>query len=181
MLTLEIVHTKDGVEDNCNDNALTGDTLTNWVDFAADITGQLGSEWTEITLNFREDFFGPDEFDIETVLAQDWRGDPTSLVVETSGSAEGFEQALAATRPRGTLVLKSTIRERPSVDPAPLVINEIRLVGSRCGPFPPALRALETGSVDVRPLVSERVALNEAVEGIRRAREPGALKVLIEP
>jgi threonine dehydrogenase-like Zn-dependent dehydrogenase len=59
-------------------------------------------------------------------------------------------------------------------------VNEIRVVGSRCGPFPPALRALELGSVDVRSLVSERVPLDKADEGLRRACEPGTLKVLVE-
>ncbi len=118
--------------------------------------------------------------DIETVLAADWRGDPVSLVVEATGTAEGFEQATAALRPRGTLVLKSTVSERPSVDLAPLVIDEIQVVGSRCGPFPPALRALELGAVDVRSLVTDRVPLSRATEALERASAPGALKVLIE-
>lgn len=118
--------------------------------------------------------------DIQTVLLEDWRRTPASLVVEATGRAEGFAQAVAATRPRGTLVLKSTVSERPCVDLAPLVIDEIRVVGSRCGPFPPALRALETGSIDVRSLVCERLPLDAALEGLRRADEPGVLKVLLE-
>jgi threonine dehydrogenase-like Zn-dependent dehydrogenase len=117
---------------------------------------------------------------IETVLTDDWNLAPTSLVVEATGSAEGFARALAATRPRGTLVLKSTLADRSHVDLAPLVIDEIRVVGSRCGPFPPALRALETGSIDVRPLISDRVSLADAEQGLRRAAEPGVLKVLID-
>ena len=103
------------------------------------------------------------------------------LVVEATGSTEGFSAALAATRPRGTLVLKSTVAETPKLDLTPVVVNEIRVVGSRCGPFPPALRALETGSVDARSLISDRVSLANALEGIERAARPGALKVLIEP
>lgn len=118
--------------------------------------------------------------DIETVLLDRWRGDPVSLVVEATGTAEGFERATAALRPRGTLVLKSTVSERPSVDLAPLVIDEIHVVGSRCGPFPPALRALELGSVDVRSLVSERVPLERGTDALQRAGAPGVLKVLIE-
>ncbi len=73
---------------------------------------------------------------IETVQEQNWRGEPAPLVVEATGSARGFERAVAATLPRGTLVLKSTLAERPAVDLAPLVIHEISVVGSRCGPFP---------------------------------------------
>jgi threonine dehydrogenase-like Zn-dependent dehydrogenase len=118
---------------------------------------------------------------IEAVRAGDWRGEPAPLVVEATGSARGFQLAVAATRPRGTLVLKSTLAERPAVDLAPLVIHEIRVVGSRCGPFPPALRALETGAVDVRPLVSDRLPLARGTEAFRRAARRGALKVLLEP
>ncbi len=118
---------------------------------------------------------------IATALASEWNGERASLVVEATGTAEGFARAVAATRPRGTLVLKSTVCERPSLDLSPIVIDEIRVVGSRCGPFPPALRALETGSVDVGSLISHRVALDDAIEGLRKASQPGVLKVLIEP
>jgi threonine dehydrogenase-like Zn-dependent dehydrogenase len=118
---------------------------------------------------------------IATALASEWDGEAASLVVDATGAAEGFARAVAATRPHGTLVLKSTVVERPSVDLSPIVVNEIRVVGSRCGPFPPALRALETGSVDVGSMISHRVALHDAVEGLRKASQPGALKVLIEP
>jgi threonine dehydrogenase-like Zn-dependent dehydrogenase len=118
--------------------------------------------------------------DIETVLLEDWVPSPTPLVVEATGTVRGFELALAATRPRGTLVLKSTVADRPSLDLSPVVIDEIRVVGSRCGPFPPALRALETGSVDTASLVSERVPLDRALGGLERAAEPGVLKVLVD-
>ena len=118
---------------------------------------------------------------IETVLAQEWRREPAPLVVEATGSPSGFEAALAATLPRGTLVLKSTHAERPAVDLAPIVIHEISVVGSRCGPFPPALRALETGAVDALSLVDARVPLADAAEALHRAARPGALKILLEP
>ena len=117
---------------------------------------------------------------IETVALQDWRPVPARLVVEATGSPSGFEHAIAAVKPRGTLVLKSTFRETPSIDLAPLVVDEIRVIGSRCGPFPPAMRALETGSVDVRSLVCDRIPLCDAVEALRLADAPGALKVLVE-
>jgi threonine dehydrogenase-like Zn-dependent dehydrogenase len=118
---------------------------------------------------------------IETVEARDWTPEPMPLVVEATGSAEGFARALAATRPRGTLVLKSTVAERRAIDLAPLVINEIQVIGSRCGPFPPALSALETDAVDVRSLISERVSLRDADDALRRANEPHTIKILIEP
>jgi threonine dehydrogenase-like Zn-dependent dehydrogenase len=118
---------------------------------------------------------------IETVAAEDWRPAPMPLVVEATGSAEGFERALAATRPRGTLVLKSTVAERRAIDLAKVVINEIEVIGSRCGPFPPALSALEADAVEVRELISERVPLREADEALRRAAAPHTIKILIEP
>lgn len=118
---------------------------------------------------------------IETRLARDWSPAPTPLVVEATGSAEGFAAAVAATEPRGTLVLKSTVAEHPAVDLAPLVIHEIRLVGSRCGPFAPALRALAEERVTVEPLVTTRLPLRRAHEALERAALRGALKVLVEP
>jgi threonine dehydrogenase-like Zn-dependent dehydrogenase len=118
---------------------------------------------------------------IRTSLTVDWTPEPTPLVVDATGSAQGFERALAATKPQGTLVLKSTVAERRAIDLAPVVINEIRVVGSRCGPFPPALGALEAETVDVRPLITERVPLRDADEGLRRAAEANRLKILIEP
>jgi threonine dehydrogenase-like Zn-dependent dehydrogenase len=117
---------------------------------------------------------------IESVTRDDFRPEPTSLVVEATGSSDGFECALAAVRPRGTIVLKTTVAARAAVDLAPLVINEIQLIGSRCGPFAPALRALANGSVDVRPLIHERIPLVNALEALRLAETPGTLKVLIE-
>ncbi|WP_437323069.1 MDR/zinc-dependent alcohol dehydrogenase-like family protein [Sorangium sp. So ce381] len=108
-----------------------------------------------------------------------WAGDPAELVVEATGTAEGFVRAVRATRPRGTLVLKSTVAGLSSVHLAELVINEITVVGSRCGLFGPALRALEARTVDVRPLVSARLPLERAAEALAAAAAPGALKVLV--
>jgi threonine dehydrogenase-like Zn-dependent dehydrogenase len=106
---------------------------------------------------------------------------PTPLVVEATGTAAGFPAAVATTQPRGTLVLKSTVAEHPSLDLAPLVIHEIQVVGSRCGPFAPALAALAAEAVDVDALVSARVPLACAAEALERAARPGVLKVLVEP
>lgn len=118
---------------------------------------------------------------IATVALDRWQSEPADIVVEATGTAAGFAAAVAATRPRGTLVLKSTVAGRPEVDLAPLVINEITVVGSRCGRFAPALRALEEGTVDVRSLVTARRSLTDAVQAFDDARASGALKVLIEP
>jgi len=117
---------------------------------------------------------------IETVELRDWKGTPSDLVVEATGTADGFARAVAATRPRGTLVLKSTVADHHSVDLAPLVINEISVVGSRCGPFAPAIRALESDSIEVHSLVSATMPLARGVEAFGRAADKGVVKVLLE-
>jgi threonine dehydrogenase-like Zn-dependent dehydrogenase len=117
---------------------------------------------------------------IPTVLLKGWDRTPAELVVEATGTAIGFAAAVAATRPRGTLVLKSTVADQAKIDLAPLVINEIHVIGSRCGPFPAALRALEAEEIDVRSLIAARRPLAEAPDALRLAAQPGMLKVLIE-
>jgi len=118
--------------------------------------------------------------DITTCLERDYQPRQHDLVVEATGSARGFELALACTRPRGTLVLKSTLAEHANIDLAPLVIHEIQVVGSRCGPFPPALEALADGSVEVVPLVHSRMDLARADRALAKAAEAAVLKVLVE-
>jgi len=120
---------------------------------------------------------------IDTRAAQDWapaKAEKADVVVEATGSREGLALAMSAVRPRGTLVLKSTLAEASALNLAPLVIDEIKLIGSRCGPFEPALAALASGAVDVGSLVSQRFALAKADEALRRAEAPGVLKVLVE-
>lgn len=117
---------------------------------------------------------------IATVLADAWTKKKADLVVEATGSAAGFAAAVAATRPRGTVVLKSTVAEKAPLSLADVVVQEIRVIGSRCGSFAPALRALSTGSVDVTSLISARVPLREAERGLAMAARPGMLKVLID-
>lgn len=121
-----------------------------------------------------------ERLEIETVLLADWRPQPTPLVVEATGSRDGLACAVATVAPRGTIVLKSTVADAGAFDFAPLVINEIRVIGSRCGPFPPALEALEKGHVTVEPMISARLPLAQADEALRLAAAPGTLKVLIE-
>jgi threonine dehydrogenase-like Zn-dependent dehydrogenase len=118
---------------------------------------------------------------ISAVTLGDWKGPPADLVVEATGTAAGLATAIAATRPRGTLVLKTTIAERHALDLAPLVINEITVVGSRCGHFRPALRALERDSIEVRSLITHRASLRDGLQALEKAAEPGALKVVLAP
>lgn len=118
---------------------------------------------------------------IEAVPCAEFRGERAPLVVEATGTLSGFRRAVELTEPRGTLVLKSTVAAREALDLAPLVIHEITVVGSRCGPFAPALRLLAAGLVDVTPLVGARYPLREALAAFAHAQQPGAGKVLVEP
>ena len=118
---------------------------------------------------------------IATTRLDAWDRARVDVVVEATGSADGFALAVAATRPRGTLVLKSTVAHGAPLNLAPVVIDELTIVGSRCGPFAPALDALARGLVDVRALISARLPLRDGVEALRRAAQPGVLKVLLNP
>ena len=93
------------------------------------------------------------------------------FVVEATGSISGFETSLALTKPRGTLILKSTIAASKEFNFAPVVVDEITIVGSRCGQFAPALRLLESGRIDVKPLISDIFELNESIAAFERNKE----------
>jgi alcohol dehydrogenase len=114
-----------------------------------------------------------------------WHGNPqeglkqADIVIECTGSPDGFAEARRLVRPRGTLVLKSTYHDDLSVDMSALVVDELALIGSRCGPFAPALRLLEHGLVDPTPLISGVFSLSEGQRAFKYAVEPGVLKVLL--
>ncbi len=101
------------------------------------------------------------------------------IVVECTGSAQGLELALRLTKARGTLILKSTVSEKNLLYLAPIVIDEILVQGSRCGPFAPALRALSQKLVDVGPLINACYSLDEGLAAFRHAEQKGVLKVLV--
>jgi threonine dehydrogenase-like Zn-dependent dehydrogenase len=101
------------------------------------------------------------------------------MAVECTGSAEGLEMALRLVRPRGTIILKSTVANKSTLHLAQIVIDEIRVQGSRCGPFAPAIRALSQRTVDVHPLISARYNLDEGIGAFEHAGRPGVLKVLM--
>jgi alcohol dehydrogenase len=100
-------------------------------------------------------------------------------VVDATGSREGLAQAVAMCRPRGTVILKSTIHGVTRLEAAPVIVNEVTLVGSRCGPFEPAIELLASGRVRVADMVSERFPLEQAPAAFRRAQQKGVLKVLL--
>ena len=102
------------------------------------------------------------------------------FVVEATGSISGFETALNLTKPRGTLVLKSTVAASKEFNLAPIVIDEIRVQGSRCGRFTPALRLLASGKVDFNPLISGTYNIDKALEAFEKNKEKDTLKVLLK-
>jgi threonine dehydrogenase-like Zn-dependent dehydrogenase len=105
---------------------------------------------------------------------------PFDVVVECTGSAAGFDAARLMLRPRGTLVLKSTYQGLPQANLTALVVDEITVIGSRCGPFAAALRLLEQKRVDVQSLIHARYSLAQGAAAIEHAQRPGVLKVLLD-
>jgi threonine dehydrogenase-like Zn-dependent dehydrogenase len=103
------------------------------------------------------------------------------VVVDATGSPNGLSSAIAMCMPRGTVVMKSTVHGLVRIDTAPAIVNEITLVGSRCGRFEPALRLLQSGKVKVDQLISEEFSLDQAPRAFGRAETKGMMKVLLRP
>jgi threonine dehydrogenase-like Zn-dependent dehydrogenase len=121
-----------------------------------------------------------DTLGLRVGTADDLPAGRADLVVECTGNPEGLALATRAARPRGTVVLKSTYHGTASLDASRVVVNELTLVGSRCGPFAPALELLAGGRVDVASLVHARYPLREGLRAFEAAAHPGTLKVLLE-
>ena len=118
---------------------------------------------------------------VKTCLLADLKQEKIyDVVVEATGSLSGFETAMALVRPRGVLVLKSTIAASKEFNLAPIVIDEITVLGSRCGQFPPALRMLASGKIDFKPLISATYSVDDAIEAFEKNKEKDTLKVLIK-
>ncbi len=121
---------------------------------------------------------GTATFDAFVAMAQQ----SADVVIDVTGSPVGFAQVRRLVRPQGVIVLKSTFAGRlPDLDISSLVVDEITVIGSRCGPFAPALRMLASGAVSVVPLIHARYPLDDAVPALEHARRKGVLKVLVEP
>ncbi|MFO0974843.1 MAG: alcohol dehydrogenase catalytic domain-containing protein [Planctomycetaceae bacterium] len=118
---------------------------------------------------------------IATVLLQDFSpARSADVVVDCTGSASGLETALKAVRPCGTIVLKTTVAATQNIHMAPFVIDEIRLLGSRCGPFADAIQLLTEGAVDVAPLLSATYPIRDAIRAFEHATRKDTLKVLLD-
>ena len=120
---------------------------------------------------------------VETITVNEAGKRPSQfdVTVEASGSSSGFALAQQLLQPRGILVLKSTFHGKTEIDAAPLVVNEISVVGSLCGRFAHALELLKNGVVDVESLVDDLFPLTSGVTAMQRASQPGVLKILLRP
>jgi len=145
----------------------------------------LHNKTTDVTLigKHRQKLEIAERRGIDTLLLQDMEGIANifDVVVEASGSESGFSLAMQILRPLGTLVLKSTFQGKTAIDAARIVVDEITVVGSRCGRFAPALELLKKNAIDVESLISDEFPLVEGLRAIERAAEPGIIKVLLRP
>ncbi len=123
----------------------------------------------------------PERLGLETGLASESPSDAFDLVVEATGNEGGLAESLRLVRPKGDLVLKSTLAKRVTVDLTKLVVAEVRVLGSRCGPFEPALRLLEQGAIAVEPLIDGEYPLRQALEALEHAAKSGVRKIQMIP
>jgi threonine dehydrogenase-like Zn-dependent dehydrogenase len=119
------------------------------------------------------------KFGIDTVNAPEKIEQKFDIIIECSGSREGLKIALNLIKPRGKIVLKSTIANKYSINLAELVINEIELIGSRCGPFEPAIRLLSCGFIKVQPLISACFPLEQGLKALNFAKQKNVIKVIL--
>ena len=115
---------------------------------------------------------------IETALEPP-AGQEYDLAIDVTGNAQAIQQIFGLLRPRGVLILKTTSAEKSTLDFSPVVVNELRIIGSRCGPFPRAIQALAQGAIDPRPLISGRFPLKDGLAAFELARDRASLKVLL--
>lgn len=123
------------------------------------------------------------EQNVKTVLLENLKQEDNKsfdVVVEATGRVSGFETSLSLVKPRGVLVLKSTIATGKELNLAPIVIDEITVLGSRCGQFAPALRLMEKNVIDFSKLVSAKLSFDDAVLGFEKNKEKNTIKILLE-
>jgi threonine dehydrogenase-like Zn-dependent dehydrogenase len=123
----------------------------------------------------------PASLNLATGLVEDSQDDSFDLVVEATGNEAGLAQSLRLVRPQGTMILKSTFAGPATVDLTKLVVAEITVVGSRCGPFEPALRLLAGNAVEVQSMIEAEYQLSAGLAAFEHAARPGVRKILLKP
>jgi threonine dehydrogenase-like Zn-dependent dehydrogenase len=118
-------------------------------------------------------------FGIATKLASEKFEQKFDVIIECSGSNEGLEIAINLAKPRGKIVLKSTIAQKYNLDLAKLVVQEIQLIGSRCGPFKPAIRLLSRGFIKIQPLISACFPLQQGLKALNFAKQKNVIKIIL--
>lgn len=116
---------------------------------------------------------------IETKMVSKHKGRVFDMVIDCTGSPKGLKMAMDFIKPRGTIVLKTTIADQATVDTNQIVIDEITITGSRCGPFEPAIKALSEKTVDVKPLICKTFDLEDGIEALNYTIEKKAMKALL--
>lgn len=129
----------------------------------------------------RESLWLADQWSLPTVLVHDIADRSCECAVDATGNASGFRQALRIAKPRGTIILKSTFSTTESLDLSPVVVNEINLIGSRCGPFADALALLTSHALPITMLIDGRYPLQNATTAFRHAAQSGVRKILLQP
>jgi len=117
---------------------------------------------------------------IETLLIEEANNLKSDIVIDCTGSATGFKMATQMVKPTGKIVLKSTIAGTQNINFSPLVVDEITIIGSRCGPFTSAIKLLKAKQVEIKPLISAIYTLNEGLIAFKKAATKGVLKVLLK-
>ncbi|HSH04531.1 MAG TPA: alcohol dehydrogenase catalytic domain-containing protein [Anaerolineae bacterium] len=123
----------------------------------------------------------PEQLGLEIGITTEYEDNSFDVVVEATGNEAGLQQALRLTRPLGTLVMKSTYAGRAQIDLTKLVVDEITVIGSRCGPFAPALRLLAEKKIAVQEMVEADYALRDGLTALEYAARPGVRKVILRP
>jgi len=144
----------------------------------AQVLSMTGCDLTVVG-NHRSKLLVLEELGIKTELSSEFAGKDMDMVVECSGSESGMKMALKTVRPRGKVIIKTTIAKRGDIDLNLVVINELSLIGSRCGPFPDAIKAIESGKVKLYPLISAEYSIEEGIKAFEHASQKGVLKVLL--
>jgi threonine dehydrogenase-like Zn-dependent dehydrogenase len=146
---------------------------------AAQVIATTGSKLTAVGRH-REKLSILDDIGIKTGLSPEFTERDFDFVIDCTGSPSGIRTALKIVKPRGIIVLKTTISNRIQIDMNQFVINEISLTGSRCGPFQPAIKAIKSRQIDLYPLISCVYPIEEGVKAFRHASSKSALKVILK-
>jgi threonine dehydrogenase-like Zn-dependent dehydrogenase len=121
-----------------------------------------------------------DEIGIKAMLASRFKEKEFDMVVDCTGSRSGMDKALRIVKPRGKIIIKTAVAKKGQLDLNQIVVNEISLIGSRCGPFPDAIRAIESRQIDLFPLISDSYSLENGIKAFQYATERGVLKVILK-